>query len=171
MEEGGVTLVAFFAWVRKKKSGGKFIAPSQGLIIIPSTTPGTTGDWAGKICIPFRSMNSRLRLQSVHWPIHVRVKWVPKVFLPGFDSKSWVWLETIYRAWYLLIKQTEIYFLLLVAVITLIILLLIIPTIQDIIHWLILAGIRVSVSKSDLSYGVSLDFPQAPDDNITSCLQ
>ena len=49
----------------------------------------------------------------------------------------------------------------LVAVITVIIRIYLLPTIQEIIYWLILAGISISISisKSDVDDGVSLDFP------------
>ena len=50
-------------------------------------------------------------------------------------------------------------FLLLVAVLTVLILILLLPTIQELIHWLMLVGIRVSVSKFDVDDGVSLAFP------------
>ena len=33
------------------------------------------------------------------------------------------------------------------------------PTSQVLIHWIILVGIRISISKSESNYGVSLDFP------------
>ena len=48
---------------------------------------------------------------------------------------------------------------LLVAVINVNILLLILPTSQELIHWFVLVGIRVWVSKSDINVGISLDFP------------
>ena len=45
------------------------------------------------------------------------------------------------------------------AVFTIIILLFLLPTTQELIHWLILVGIRVSITKYDVDYGVSIDFP------------
>ena len=51
------------------------------------------------------------------------------------------------------------FFPLLVVVLTVIILLLILPTSQEIIYWIILVGICVSISKYDVVDGISLDFP------------
>ena len=47
----------------------------------------------------------------------------------------------------------------LVEVITRLILILLLPPIQELIHWLILAGIHGSIAKSDVNDGVSLDLP------------
>ena len=49
--------------------------------------------------------------------------------------------------------------LLLVELLTVLVLILLIPMSQEIIHWLILVGIRVSIAKSDVDDGVSLDLP------------
>ena len=57
------------------------------------------------------------------------------------------------------------------AVLTVLILLLLIPTRQELIHWLILVGIRVSIYKSDVDDGISLDLPSSSDDNVTSFIQ
>ena len=48
---------------------------------------------------------------------------------------------------------------LLVAVITIIILILLLLTSQELIHWLIPVGLRVSVVDFDINYGVSPSFP------------
>ena len=48
---------------------------------------------------------------------------------------------------------------LMVAVITALILIFPIPTSQDLIHWFMFVGVRIRVSKYDVDYGVSLDFP------------
>ena len=45
-----------------------------------------------------------------------------------------------------------------VKVITVLILLLLLPTSQEIFHWIIPIGIRVIISKSYVNYGVSLIF-------------
>ena len=47
---------------------------------------------------------------------------------------------------------------LLVAVITVFIFLFLIPSIQEILHWLLPEGVNVQVSKYDADYGVGLDF-------------
>ena len=60
---------------------------------------------------------------------------------------------------------------LIVAVLTVLTLLFLFPTSQELIHWLVLVRIRVSISKSDVDDGVSLAFPRALDENFTSCLQ
>ena len=44
-------------------------------------------------------------------------------------------------------------------VINVLILIFILPAIQEFIHYLMLVGIRVSVSKFHVDYGVSLAFP------------
>ena len=36
---------------------------------------------------------------------------------------------------------------------------LLLPTSQDLIHWFMFVGVRIRVSKYDVDYGVSLDFP------------
>ena len=48
---------------------------------------------------------------------------------------------------------------LLVAVINMLILILILPTIHEIIYWFMPVGVCVRVSKYDVDYGVSMDFP------------
>ena len=50
-------------------------------------------------------------------------------------------------------------FLLLLEVLTVLIFVFLVPNIQDLIHWLILVGVNVRVSKYDVDYGVSLSFP------------
>ena len=50
-------------------------------------------------------------------------------------------------------------FLLLTEVLTELILIFLLPTIQEIINWFILLGIRVIISKSDVDDGFGLDFP------------
>ena len=47
----------------------------------------------------------------------------------------------------------------LVSVINILILILLLPTSQELIHWIILVGIRFSISKYDVDDGVSLDLP------------
>ena len=47
---------------------------------------------------------------------------------------------------------------LLVAVLTVFIFHLILPTIQELIHWLLLVGVHVLIYKSDVDYGVILAF-------------
>ena len=47
----------------------------------------------------------------------------------------------------------------LLAVPAVIILVLLLPTSQELIHWIILVGIRFSISKYDVDDGVSLDLP------------
>ena len=47
----------------------------------------------------------------------------------------------------------------LVAVLTVFDLLLLLPTIQELINWIMLVGIRVSIEKYDVDDGVSLDLP------------
>ena len=59
---------------------------------------------------------------------------------------------------------------LLVEILTVLILLLPLLTIQELIHWLILLGIRVRIYKSDVDDDVSLDLPYALDDDIIPCL-
>ena len=49
--------------------------------------------------------------------------------------------------------------LLLVSLLTVIIFILFTPTIQELLHWLILVDIRFSISKSDIDDGASLNFP------------
>ena len=44
----------------------------------------------------------------------------------------------------------------LVAVLTVIIFILLLPTIQELIHWSVLVGVHVRVSRYDVNYGVSL---------------
>ena len=48
---------------------------------------------------------------------------------------------------------------------------LLIPTSQELNNWFILVGFGVRVSKCDVDYGVSLDFPWYPNEEITLCLQ
>ena len=60
---------------------------------------------------------------------------------------------------------------LIVAVLTMLILILLLPTVHEIIHWLVLVGVRVRVSKYNVNYGVSMDLPHAPNYNSTSYLQ
>ena len=48
---------------------------------------------------------------------------------------------------------------LLISVLTVLILVLLLPTRQEIIHWFVLVGVCIQVSKSDIDYGVSLDLP------------
>ena len=50
-------------------------------------------------------------------------------------------------------------FLLIVEVLTVLIFIFLIQTIQEIVHWFILVGICIRVSKFDVDYGVSLDLP------------
>ena len=42
---------------------------------------------------------------------------------------------------------------------------------QDNFHWIKPVGIRTSVAKFDVGYGVGLYSPQALDDYVTPCLQ
>ena len=44
-------------------------------------------------------------------------------------------------------------------VLTVIILIYLLPTKQELIHWLVLVGIIISISKSGVDDGVSMDFP------------
>ena len=44
-------------------------------------------------------------------------------------------------------------------VLTMLILILLLPKIQYLIHWFMLVVVRIRVSKYDVNYGVSLDFP------------
>ena len=48
---------------------------------------------------------------------------------------------------------------LILAVITVIVLLLNISMSHEFIHWLVPVGVRYQVSKSDIYYGISTDFP------------
>ena len=43
--------------------------------------------------------------------------------------------------------------------------------IKDIIHLFVIVYVRIRVSKFDVNYGISLDFPEAPNENVNSCLQ
>ena len=51
------------------------------------------------------------------------------------------------------------------------VLILLLPTSQELIHWPMLVGIRAIIAKSDVDDGVSLYFPSASDEDVTSCLQ
>ena len=145
--EGGGTLVkkCFVRVCERNYSGAKFIAPIRGLILNPSLATGTAGEWEGKLRGSCRSMTSRPQLRSGRWPTHVRVKWFPWVFPPWVDSNLQVQQEPTSQACHLLIGKTEksvsiahgsayhdYPFLLL-------------PIIQDLIHWLILVSICVSI--------------------------
>ena len=48
---------------------------------------------------------------------------------------------------------------LIVSVIIVLIFILLLPTSQELIHWFVLVGIRIFISKSDVNYGISLDLP------------
>ena len=56
---------------------------------------------------------------------------------------------------------------LIVVVLTVLISLDIFPPIQERRHWLILVGIRVSVTKCDFNDGVSLSIPEASDHHVS----
>ena len=56
---------------------------------------------------------------------------------------------------------------LLVAGIITIFLILLLPTSQEIIHWFLLVGVCVQVSKSDVNDGISLNLPESPNENVT----
>ena len=60
---------------------------------------------------------------------------------------------------------------LIVAALTMLILIFLLSMIQEIVHWIIILGVRISINKYDVDDGISLDFSKAPDENITSCLQ
>ena len=59
----------------------------------------------------------------------------------------------------------------LAVVLTMLVLLFLITTIHELIRWLVLVGIHISIKKYDANYGISLDFQLVSDDNVTSCLQ
>ena len=54
------------------------------------------------------------------------------------------------------------------AVVTIIIIILLIPIIQELIHWIILVGIHISIFKLDVDDGVSLALPQATNKYVAS---
>ena len=54
------------------------------------------------------------------------------------------------------------------AVVTIIIIILLIPIIQELIRWIILVGIHISIFKLDVDDGVSLALPQAPNKYVAS---
>ena len=55
--------------------------------------------------------------------------------------------------------QTEKMFLFIVAVLTVLIFILLLPIIQELIHWFLPVGVLIRVSKLDVDYDTSLDFP------------
>ena len=48
---------------------------------------------------------------------------------------------------------------LLVSVLTVVVLIFLLPDGQELIHWIILVSICITISKSDVNYGIILDFP------------
>ena len=71
-------------------SGSQFSALSWGPILVTIPVHVTEGDWGYEIHRSCGSMTSRPQLWFLHWPSHVCVKWVPRVFLPWVNSNSWV---------------------------------------------------------------------------------
>ena len=60
---------------------------------------------------------------------------------------------------------------LIVAVLTTNILIFLLPYIHEIFLWLLTVGVCIWVSKYDVNYGISLDFPLAPDGDTSPGLQ
>ena len=69
-------------------SGAWFIAPIWGPIPNHNPDHSTAGECKGDIRGSCRSRTSWPWSQSGRWPIQVRVKWVPPVFIPCVDSNS-----------------------------------------------------------------------------------
>ena len=148
-----------FAWVcARNYSGAQFIVPILGLIPNTSMATGHTEEWESELHWLCGSMTSWMLLQSGHWPIQIHVKWVPRGFLPWFESISIVRIEYPFRESHPLRGQSRWMFLLLVAVLNVLILFLLIPMILDIIHWLKLLGIRVRITIHDINDGIIMDF-------------
>ena len=86
--EGGVMQVEKSMRVcARNYSDIEFIAQSRGRSWAPGLVPGTSGDWGCELPGSCGSTTSRPRLQSIRWPIYVRVRRVPRVLSPWFDSK------------------------------------------------------------------------------------
>ena len=74
-------------------SGSQFSALSWGPILVTIPVHVTEGDWGDEIHRSCGSMTSRPQLWFIHWPSHVCVKWVPRVFLPWVNSNLRVRIE------------------------------------------------------------------------------
>ena len=100
--ESRETLVEkIFCWVCAwHYYGVPFIAPSQGPIPSLIMDPCPLGGWECKIRGSCRSMTEQLRLRYGCWPNHVRVKWVPRIFLPWVYSKSWSTTRALFQSFF-----------------------------------------------------------------------
>ena len=56
-------------------------------------------------------------------------------------------------------RENRDFFVLFVEILTMLIFIFLLPTIQEIVYWILPVGVRVRVSKSDVNYSVSLDPP------------
>ena len=107
-EDGGTLVTIFLRWGGAQNySGVQCIVPRRFPIPNSSLAPSPTGNLKGKLSISCVTTTSRPQLRSVHWPIQVRVKWVPRFILPRVDSNSIVRLEPPSRACHSLRVKTE----------------------------------------------------------------
>ena len=88
-------------------SGKQFIAPRCALIPGLSPDPDPIGYWGGFLHKHWLSTTLRPWLQSICSPNHIRLKWVPQVFLPWVDSNSWLRLDSPSWVCHQLRGQTE----------------------------------------------------------------
>ena len=82
----------------------------------------------------------------------------------SFSIMDWLKFERMTKAAFPSMTSTERvnggnFFPFLVAVITVVVFLFLVPTSQKLVYWLIFVGICLSISKYDIDYGISLDFP------------
>ena len=90
--EGGVMQVVIcFVRVRARNYSGTWITVLERVPIPgPSTVTSTAGYRRDNICRPYMGTTSRPQLKSGRWPSYVRVKGVPRIFMPRVDSNLWV---------------------------------------------------------------------------------